>query len=144
MVQAWIDTIPTLWHKIAYCGFLECQFLCQCHRWLNQACPILRRQYLTTSCDAHIGRYCSKVAIHMIGYPYSYSRVLCWDIHTGPLYVTSTYSYWIFCRGVSGFATDCPCGAWCRGLTACLLGLLYVGPLFGNLLLNNNWAVSFT
>ena len=28
----------------------------------------------------------------------------------GPLYVTSSYSTWIFCRGVSGFATDCPCG----------------------------------
>ena len=27
----------------------------------------------------------------------------------GPLYVTSSYSTWIFCRGVSGFATDCPC-----------------------------------
>ena len=26
----------------------------------------------------------------------------------GPLYVTSSYSTWIFCRGVSGFATDCP------------------------------------
>ena len=39
----------------------------------------------------------------------------------GPLYVTSSYSTWIFCRGVSGFATDCPCGVWCRGLTTCLL-----------------------
>ena len=42
-------------------------------------------------------------------------------------YVTSSYSTWIFCRGVSGFATDCPCGIWCRGSTTCLL---YVGPLF--------------
>ena len=32
----------------------------------------------------------------------------------------------IFCRRVPGFATDCPCGVWCRGLTTCLL---YVGPL---------------
>ena len=32
----------------------------------------------------------------------------------GPLYVTSSYPTWIFCRGVSGFATDCPCGVWCR------------------------------
>ena len=47
----------------------------------------------------------------------------------GPLYVTSSYSTWIFCRGVSGFATDCPCGVWCRGLTTCLL---HVGPTFGN------------
>ena len=31
----------------------------------------------------------------------------------------------IFCRRVRGFATDCPCGVWCRGLTTCLL---YVGP----------------
>ena len=34
----------------------------------------------------------------------------------GPLYVTSSYSTWILCRGVSGFATDCSCGVWCRGL----------------------------
>ena len=26
-----------------------------------------------------------------------------------PLYVTSSYLTWIFCRGVSGFAIDCPC-----------------------------------
>ena len=39
----------------------------------------------------------------------------------GTLYVTSSYSTWIFCRWVSGIATDCPCGVWCRGLTTCLL-----------------------
>ena len=27
----------------------------------------------------------------------------------------------IFYRRVPGFATDCPCGVWCRGLTTCLL-----------------------
>ena len=59
----------------------------------------------------------------------------------GPLYVTSSYSTWIFCRGVSGFATDCPCGVWCRGLTTCLL---HVGPPFGNRLLNNSWALGLT
>ena len=57
------------------------------------------------------------------------------------LYVTSSYSTWMFCRGVSGFATDCPCGVWCRGLTTCLL---HVGPPFGNRLLNNSWAVGLT
>ena len=62
--------------------------------------------------------------------------------HTiGLLYVTSIYSTRIFYRGVSGFATDCPCGVWCRGLTTCLL---YVGPLFGYLLLNNSWPVGLT
>ena len=59
----------------------------------------------------------------------------------GPLYVTYSYSTWIFCRGVSGFATDCPSGVWCRGLTTCLL---HVGSPFGNRLLNNSWAVGLT
>ena len=59
----------------------------------------------------------------------------------GTLYVTSSYSTWIFCRGVSGFATDCPCGVRCRGLTTCLL---HVGPPFGNRILNNSWAVDLT
>ena len=59
----------------------------------------------------------------------------------GPPYVTSSYSTWIFCRGVSGFATDCPCGVWCRGLTTCLL---HVGPPFGNRILNNSSAVGLT
>ena len=59
----------------------------------------------------------------------------------GPLYVTSSHSIWIFCRGVSGFATDCPCDVWCRGLTTCLL---YVGQPFGNRFLNTSWAVGLT
>ena len=45
----------------------------------------------------------------------------------GPFCVTSSYSTRIFCRGVSCFATDCPCGVWCRGLTTCLL---HVAPPF--------------
>ena len=44
-------------------------------------------------------------------------------------------------RGVPGFATDCTCRLWCSGLTTCLL---YVGPLFGNLVWNDNGFVSFT
>ena len=59
----------------------------------------------------------------------------------GPLYITSSYSTWIFCRGVSGFSTDCPCGVWCRGLTTCLL---HGGPPFGNRILSNSWAVGLT
>ena len=56
----------------------------------------------------------------------------------GHLYVTSSYSTWVFCRGVSGFATDSSCNVWCRGLTTCLL---HVGPPFGNRFLNNSWVV---
>ena len=50
--------------------------------------------------------------------------------HFGLLYVMFTFPTRLFYRGVPGFATDCPCGVWCRGLTICLL---YVGPFFGNL-----------
>ena len=57
---------------------------------------------------------------------------------TPSVYATSSYSTWIFYRGVSGFATDCPCDVWCRGLTTCLL---HVGPPFGNRFLNTRWAV---
>ena len=57
-----------------------------------------------------------------------------------PLYVTSSYSTWIFCRGVSGFATDCPCGVWCRELTTCLL---HVGPPFGNWILKQQLGCRF-
>ena len=56
----------------------------------------------------------------------------------GSLYVTSSYSTWIFCTGVSGFATDCPCGVWCRGLTTCFL---HADSPFVNWFLNNSWAV---
>ena len=59
----------------------------------------------------------------------------------GPLYVTSCYSTWIFCRGVSGFVTDCPCDIWCCGLTTFLL---HVGPPLGNRFLNTTWAVGLT
>ena len=58
-----------------------------------------------------------------------------------PLYVTSSYSTWKFYRGVSGFATDCPCDVWYRGLTTCLL---HVGLPFGNRFLNTSWAVGLT
>ena len=59
----------------------------------------------------------------------------------GPLYVTSSYSTWIFCRGVSGFAIDCPCDVRCLGLTTCFL---HVAPPFGNRFLNTSWAVGLT
>ena len=59
----------------------------------------------------------------------------------GPLYVTSNHLTGIFCRGVSGFATNCPCDVWCRGLTTCLL---HFGAPFGNRFLNTSWAVGLT
>ena len=59
----------------------------------------------------------------------------------GPLCVTSRYSSRIFYRGVSCFATDCPCGVWCRGLT---ISLLYIRSLLRNRFLTDSWAVGLT
>ena len=44
----------------------------------------------------------------------------------GLLYVMFTFPTRMLYGGVPGFATDCPCGVWCRRLTICPL---YVGPL---------------
>ena len=104
-------------------------------------------QLLSTAACTHTGRkmkgshsraadLCPFVPRHSLSQVTSFMQLgmLC-------LYVTSSYSTWIFCRRVSGFATDCPCDVWCRGLTTCLL---HVGPPFGNRFLNTRWAVGLT
>ena len=35
----------------------------------------------------------------------------------GLFYAIFRVSIMIFCRGIPGYAIDCPCGVWCRGLT---------------------------
>ena len=56
------------------------------------------------------------------------------------LYVMFRFSTRIFYRGVPDF-DDCPCRVWRPGLTTCLL---YVGPLFENLVSNDSKFVSLT
>ena len=51
-----------------------------------------------------------------------------------------TFPTRIFYRGVAGFATDCPCSVWCRGLTTCPL---CVGPLFGKFDVRENIFLLF-
>ena len=63
------------------------------------------------------------------------------DVSVGLLYIKFVLSITIFYRRVPGIVTDCPCDVWCRGLTTCLL---FVGPLFENLVLNNSWSVCVT
>ena len=58
----------------------------------------------------------------------------------GHFYVMFRLSTRVFYMGFTGFATDCPCGVWGRGLTTCLL---YVGPL-GNLGWNDSGFVNLT
>ena len=55
--------------------------------------------------------------------------------------IWSTFPTKMFYGGVPDFATDCPCGVWCRVLTTCLL---YVGPRFENLVWNDSGFVSLT
>ena len=69
-----------------------------------------------------------------------------WTEHViiGILYVKSIVSTRIYYKGVTGLATDNPCGVWCCRLTTCLL---YVDPLFETSfkrqLLCNNFFSSF-
>ena len=59
----------------------------------------------------------------------------------GLLCVMFKFSTRLFYGGVPGFPTDCSCGVWCCGLTT---RLLYVVPLFGNLVWNDSGFVSLT
>ena len=56
-------------------------------------------------------------------------------------YVMIRFSSMIFYRGVPSFAADCLCSVWCRGLATCLL---YIGPLFKNLVWNHSGFVCLT
>ena len=47
--------------------------------------------------------------------------------------VVFTFPNWIYCRDISGFANNCPCGVCGRELTTCPL---YIGPMFGKSFLN--------
>ena len=53
----------------------------------------------------------------------------CWPVQATKHFTINMFRFFIriLYRGVPGFAIDCPCGVWCRGLTTCLL---YVRPLF--------------
>ena len=63
--------------------------------------------------------------------PWTFSLNIGLNIVTfGVLYIMFTFPTKIFYRWIPGFETDCPCSVWWRGLTTCLL---YVGPLFRNL-----------
>ena len=113
-------------------------------------CPISYLHQLTLFYPLTLTLSLLSHSIHSL----SISHTLCTESHTHTyiyiyiyicvcVCVTSSYSTWMFCRGVSGFATDFPCDVWCRWLTTCLL---HVGPPFpfGNRFLNNSWALGLT
>ena len=58
----------------------------------------------------------------------------------GPLYIMSIFSTRILYSGVPGFETDCSDGVCCRIWTICLL---YMGPLFRNLVCNDSRFYKF-
>ena len=90
-----------------------------------------------------IGFNCPALAPYILMFLYLDILFEYWIEHVtfGPLYVMFGFSTRIFYMGVPGFATDCPCGDWCRGLITCLL---YVGPFFGNLVWNDSGFVILT
>ena len=67
--------------------------------------------------------------------------ILDWTCYLGLLHVTLRFSTRIFYTGIPGVTTDCPCVVCWRGLTSCIL---YVGPLFGNPVLNDSGFVNLT
>ena len=77
---------------------------------------------------------------------------ICFKQHFDTRYLVYTIPYlpgcfcpWTFFENIgfnTGFATGCPCGVWCRGLTTCLP---HVGAPFGNrFFLKNGWVVDLT
>ena len=64
-----------------------------------------------------LGIWCSAIS-HLPGCfcPWIYFQSIRFNMVPSDPFMSLFYSTWIFCRGVSGFATDCPCGVWCRGL----------------------------
>ena len=83
-------------------------------------------------------RYAASWMFLSLDFPFEY-----WidQVTSGLLYVMLRLSTRGFYRGVPGFATNFSYGVWCRGLTTCLL---YVGPLFGNVVWNNSGFARLT
>ena len=78
------------------------------------------------------------IMIPPLGIPFEY-----WIEHVtfGLLYAMFRFFTRVFYMGGPGFATDCPEGVWCHGLTT---SLVYVGLLHGNLVWNDSGFVSLT
>ena len=136
-------------------GFWVCVVLvlnvirCSCHYFLDII--LFHHDFHHDSCDYHWDFMAiNYLLIYTLGFlyisssgsanaqlpgcfrPWTFSFLEYWIEHVsfGLLYVMFTFPTRIFYRGVPGFAIDCPCGIWCRGLTTCPL---YIGPRFGNL-----------
>ena len=152
VIQYWRSCTPSRYIGLYYWGvrgsWAECQFVsfglptvsCSLIKSLILGClwPLV----FVLNNTLILGIWCSTIP-HLPGCfcPWTFFENIGFNTVLTDPYVTSSYSTWIFCRVVSGLATDCPCGVWCRGLTTCLL---HVGPPFGNRILNNSWAVGLT
>ena len=117
--------------------------------WLDEYTPLSKIScvwsllFLITICVlfSH-GNYDYYLDVYIHGHSFWTDLLLeYWMEHVtiGCLYVKFVFSTRVLRGGSPGFATDCPSGVWCCRSTTCLL---YVGPLFGNLVLNNSCSVS--
>ena len=105
----------------------------------------IQRAWKMTATGGLMDYICShseRVAVKVCTHKHICSRVFLpldlflkyWIEHVtiGLLYIKFIFSIKIFYKGVSGYATDCPCSVWCRGSTTCFL---YVGSFFLNFFL---------
>ena len=129
--------------------------MCSCYYLLDRL--LFHRDFYCDSCDYHWDFYghsllcelCSRLSVTKYFWfckcttPWMFPLLEIfleyWIEHVslGLIYVMSTFPTKILYRGVSGIATDCPCGVWCRELTTCLL---YVDQLFGKSTFVQNYS----
>ena len=145
VIQYWRSCTPSRSIGLYFWGvrgsWAECH---SCFLWFTN-CVLLFDKSLILGClwplvlvlnnTLILGIWCSTIP-HLPGCPWTFFENIGFNtVLTDPFMSHLATQLGIFCRGVSGFATDCPCGVWCRGLTTCLL---HVGPPFGNRILNNS------
>ena len=115
-------------------SLIECYFIMMVATIIGRFMAILFYSVWTTHLGTlwlHVGSSDSANTTHLPGCfcPWAFSLNIGLNrlITFGLLCVIFRFSIMIFYKGVPGFAIDCPCNVWCRGLTTCLL---YLGPLF--------------
>ena len=124
-----LDSVLVKLHPVTFCRtvFLDATF---CFLWFTNYVPYSYDNSLIPGCLRLLAFILNNTRCLVFYNPSPPRMFLSLDLLSeyriqhgaiGPLFVTSSYSTWIFCRGVSGFATDC------RGLITCLL---CVGPPF--------------
>ena len=125
-------------HNGQWCGAFLFSLICTLNKRLNKQSWGWWFKTPSRSLWRHCNDYATPWMLLRLNILFKYCTE---HVTFGLLYVMFRVSTRIFYSGIPGLATDCLCDAWCRGLTTFLL---YVGPLFGNLVWNNSGFVRMT